>query len=163
MHDEAQNIQLDNVYGMLESRTRPFSLPLLNQLLDQKMQTLLSTLKTTQRDTFEVEEDTLTRLHSLKVINQGLAVLREQQSAAYNQANLALSDTQAEHERRIEEHNTEGLTGQLAELEEVLSQLRLEVEEVSAQNEATKLDSGKQTRATRFAQLDRSPLLALAA
>ena len=109
MHDEAQNIQLDNVF------------------------------------------------------NQGLAVLREQQSASYNQANVALSDTQAEHERQIEEHNTDGLTGQLAELEEVLSQLRLEVEEVSAQNEATKLDSGKQTRATRFAQLDRSPLLALAA
>lgn len=78
---------------MLESRTRPFSLPLLNQLLDQKVQTLLSTLKTTQRDNFEVEEDTLTRLHSLKVINQGLTVLREQQSASYNEANIALSDT----------------------------------------------------------------------
>jgi hypothetical protein len=119
--------------------------------LDQKVQTLLSTLKTTQRDNFEVEEDTLTRLHSMKVINQGLAVLREQQSASYNEANVVLSDTQAEHERLIEEHNTDGLTGQLAELEEVLSQLRLEVEEVSAQNEATKLDSGKQTRATRYA------------
>ena len=78
---------------MLESRTRPFSLPLLNQLLDQKVQTLLSTLRTTQRDNFEVEEDTLTRLHSMKVINQGLVVLHEQQSASYNEANVALSDT----------------------------------------------------------------------
>jgi hypothetical protein len=84
-----------------------------------------------------VEEDTLTRLHSLKVINQGLAVLREQQSASFNEANVALSEMQADNEKQIEEHNTEGLSGQLAELEEVLSQLRLEVEEVSAQNEAT--------------------------
>ena len=124
---------------------------------------MLSTLRTTQRDNFEVEEDTLTRLHSMKVINQGLAVLREQQSASYNEANVALSDSQAEHERRVEEHNTDGLNGQLGELEEVLSQLRLEVEEVSAQNEATKLDSSKQTRAIRYAQLDRSPILALSA
>jgi hypothetical protein len=84
-----------------------------------------------------VEEDTLTRLHSLKVINQGLAVLREQQSASFNEANVAFSEMQADNEKQIEEHNTEGLSGQLAELEEVLSQLRLEVEEVSAQNEAT--------------------------
>lgn len=84
-----------------------------------------------------MEEDTLTRLHSLKVINQGLAVLREQQSASFNEANVALSEMQSDNEKQIEEHNTEGLSGQLAELEEVLSQLRLEVEEVSAQNEAT--------------------------
>jgi hypothetical protein len=84
-----------------------------------------------------VEEDTLTRLHSLKVINQGLAVLREQQSASFNEANVALSEMQADNEKQIEEHSTEGLSVQLAELEEVLSQLRLEVEEVSAQNEAT--------------------------
>jgi hypothetical protein len=84
-----------------------------------------------------VEEDTLTRLHSLKVINQGLAVLHEQQSASYNEANVSLSEMQADNEKQLEEHNTEGLSGQLAKLEEVLSQLRLEVEEVSAQNEAT--------------------------
>ena len=84
-----------------------------------------------------MEEDTLTRLHSLKVINQGLAVLREQQSASFNEANVALSEMQSDNEKQIEEHNTEGLSGQLVELEEVLSQLRLEVEEVSAQNEAT--------------------------
>ena len=110
-----------------------------------------------------MEEDTLTRLHSLKVINQGLAVLREQQSASYNEANVALSEMQADNERQIEEHNTEGLSGQLAELEEVLSQLRLEVEEVSAQNEATQLDSSKQTRAIRNIQVDRFPLVALSA
>ena len=44
----------------------------------------------------------------------------------------------------------------------MLSQLRLEVEEVSAQNEATKLDSSKQTRAIHV-QIDRSPIVALSA
>ena len=63
--------------------------------------------------------------------------MREQQSASFNEANVALSEMQADNEKQIEEHNTEGLSGQLVELEEVLSQLRLEVEEVSAQNEAT--------------------------
>ena len=65
-----------------------------------------------------------------------------------------MSDIQADNEKQIEEQNSEGLTGQLAELEEVLSQLRLEVEEVSAQNEATRLDSSKQTRAIRNFQID---------
>lgn len=65
-----------------------------------------------------------------------------------------MSDIQADNEKQIEEQNSEGLTGQLAELEEVLSQLRLEVEEVSAQNEATRLDSSKQTRAIRHFQID---------
>ena len=104
MHDELQNIQLDNVYGMLESRTRPFSLPLLQQLLDQKMHNLLSTLKTTQKENFEVEEDTLARLHGLKALNENLAGLRENQSAQFNEANVELSNNQAENERILEEN-----------------------------------------------------------
>ena len=66
---------------MLESRTRPFSLPLLQQLLDQKMHNLVATLKATQKENFEVEEDTIARLHGLKALNDNLNALREHQSA----------------------------------------------------------------------------------
>ena len=124
------------------------------------MQNLVTTLKTTQKENFDVEDDTLARLNSLKALNQGLVQLKDEQSHQFNEANIELSNTQADHERILEGHNPEVLASSLNELEETLLQLRLEVDEVSAQNEVTKLDADKQSRLNRLVRVDRAPIAA---
>ena len=96
-----------------------------------------------------MEDDTLARLHGLKSLNDTLAALRDEQTAAYNDANVQLSTAQADHEKQLEDLDPDSLASQLEELEDALTQLRLEIDDVSAQNEAAKLDVQKQSRASR--------------
>ncbi|TNV84425.1 hypothetical protein FGO68_gene11806 [Halteria grandinella] len=130
------NTQEPDILSMMGDPQRRFKVDFLQTLLDDKLATLVTSLKAQQKDNFTQESDTLSSLNVLQGVNADVQRVLEGQRDGLERLREAMEGKEQEHRDVIEgDQEAHGARERLEELEQALAQLKADVEDAAIENQ----------------------------